>query len=266
MAEWDFSDSDVTFDDPEFTFDGILPLPPVTTPPIILPPLPPAIVPGNQPDIVNRLKRLQPPGWFAEGATPIRDALLTGIANVLAYVFSLFAYLKLQTRIATMTDGFLDMTAGDYFGDGLQREANQSDASYRSRIQAELLPLKNTRQAIINALTLITGIAPVVFEPARPQDTGGLNCGSFALGVAGGLGSLSYPFQAFVTAFRPPGTGIAGVPGLGNPQGALNVGTFECAGASQLSGITDMDIYAAIDSTRTGGVTLWSRIETAPTP
>lgn len=262
MAEWDFSDSNVTFDNPEFTFDGILPLPPVTTPPIILPPLPPVLVPGNQPDIVNRLKRLQPPGWFAEGATPIRDALLTGIANVLAYVFSLFTYLKLQTRIATMTDGFLDMTAGDYFGDGLQRELNQSDASYRSRIQAELLPLKNTRQAIINALTLITGRAPIVFEPGRIQDTGAYNAGTLAYNTAGGYGSMQYPFQCFVVAYRPLGSGIPNIAGYNIPTGAYNTGSqASYVSLSQITGqITDGDIYAAVEGVRMGACIIWMRI------
>jgi hypothetical protein len=264
MAEiWDFSDPTVTFDNPEFTFDGILPLPPpVQPPPIILPPLPPVLVPGNQPDIVNRLKRLQPPGWFAEGATPIRDALLTGIANALAFVFSLFTYLKLQTRIATMTDGFLDMTAGDYFGDNLQREVNQSDASYRSRIQAELLPLKNTRQAIIDALTLITGRVPIVFEPGRIQDAGAYNAGTLAYNTAGGYGSMQYPFQCFVVAFRPLGSGIPNIAGYGDSFGAYNTPSqASYVSLSQIIGqITDADIYAAVEGVRTGATIVWMRI------
>jgi len=219
---------------------------------------------GTQSGIFSRLQNLMPPGWFAPGETPIRDALLTGIANALAFVFSLFAYVKLQTRIATSTDGFLDLTAFDYFGENLLREPNQSDTSYLSRIQSGLLPLRNTRQAVINAVTLVTGQAPIVFEPRRPADCGGLGTGTIALGVAGGIGSLAYPYQGFVTAFRPPGTGIAGVPGLGNPQGALNVGTLQCAGEAAINGITDADIYAAINAVRCGGTTWWARIENAP--
>ena len=215
---------------------------------------------GTQADIFIRLQLLMPPGWFALGATPIRDALLTGIANALAFCFSLFAYLRLQTRIATATDGFLDLIAFDFFGTKLPRGPNQTNASYRSNIQANLFPKRNTRAAIIGVLTQITGRVPQVFEPTRPADTGGLNSGTFALGAAGGLGSLAYPYQAFVTAFRPHGSGIAGVPGLGNPQGALNVGTLECIGASQIDGITDNDIYAAVNSVRTGATILWTRI------
>lgn len=220
----------------------------------------PASVVGTPADILFRLQNLMPPGWFAPGATPIRDAMLTGIASAFAFIFSLFAYLKLQTRIATATDGFLDLIGLDYFGNALPRQSNQSDTSYRSRIQSALLPLRNTRQAIINALTLVTGRVPAVFEPDRPADTGGLNTGTLALGVAGGIGSQAYPYQAFVTAFRPPGTGIANVAGLGAP-GALNVGTLECVGASAINGVTDNDIYAAVNAVRMAGTILWTRIE-----
>jgi hypothetical protein len=189
---------------------------------------------GSQVDILNRLQRLMPPGWFAQGATPIRDAMLTGIANALAFVFSLFTYLKLQTRTATATDGFLDLISLDYFGGKLPR-AGQPDPTYRAKIQASLFPQRNTRAAIIGVLTKITGRAPVVFEPARAADTGAYNNGTLAYGVAGGYGSLKYPYQSFVTAYRP----LAGSPQFG---------------------ISDADIYAAVEGVRLGGSVCWVRI------
>jgi hypothetical protein len=216
---------------------------------------------GDQSDILNRLQRLMPPGWFAPGQTPIRDALLTGIANALAFVFSLFTYLKLQTRIATATDGFLDLIAFDYFGNSLRRLPNQSDASYQSRIQSSLLPLRNTRQAIINAVALVTGRPPIVFEPRRPLDTGVYNGPGLAYSAVGGYGSLAYPYQSFVTAFRPAGTGIPNVAGYGISTGAYNTGSqAEYATAEFTSGVNDDDIYAAINSVRLGGTIVWTRI------
>lgn len=189
---------------------------------------------GDQSDFINRLQRLMPPGWFAQGATPIRDALLAGIANAFAFVFSLFVYLKLQTRIATATDGWLDLIAFDFFRGALPRGAGQLDPSYKARIQASLFPKRNTRAAIIGVLTQITGRVPIGFEPGRAADSGGYSGGAY-YGVAGGYGSTAYPYQSFVTAFRP----LAGTPQFG---------------------ISDADIYAAIESVRMGGTKVWIKI------
>jgi hypothetical protein len=189
---------------------------------------------GSQTDIVNRLQRLMPNGWFASGATPIRDALIVGAANAFALIFSLFAYLKNQTRIATATDGFIDLISLDLFGAELPR-GTLIDASYRSRIKSSVFPQRNTRAAIIAVLTHITGRVPTVFEPARAADTGAYNNGTLAYGVAGAYGSLLYPYQSFVTAYRP------------------------LAGSAQF-GISDADIYAAVESVRMAGTIRWVKI------
>jgi hypothetical protein len=216
---------------------------------------------GDQQDITARLQALMPPGWFAPGEVPLRDALLTGIANALAFIFSLFAYLKLQTRIATATDGFLDLIAFDFFGEELERGPNQSDTSFRANIKAELLPLRNTRQAIINAVTLITGNAPIMFEPQRPADTGAYNEGVLAYNAAGGYGSRNYPYQSFVTAFRPPGTGVPNIAGYGVSTGAYTVPSqLEYSTPAFATGVTDADIFAAANSVRMAGTIIWMRI------
>jgi hypothetical protein len=216
---------------------------------------------GTQTDIVNRLQALMPHGWFPNGLSDIRDALLTGIANMLAFVYSLLAYVRLQTRVATATDGFLDMIAADFFGNGLLRQRNQLDASYRARIQAALFLERGTRNAVIRVLTQLTGRAPIVFEPQRPADTGSYGGPALGYGVAGGYGSLAYPYQAFVTAFRPKGFGIPSVAGYGIPTGAYNTPSqAEYASAAMTSGVLDADIYAAIDSVKVAGTLLWARI------
>lgn len=190
----------------------------------------------------------------------IRDALLTGIANMMAFIYALLAYVRVQTRIATATDGFLDLIAADFFGNGLPRQGGQSDVSYRARIQSAIFLERGTRNALVRVLLQLTGRAPIVFEPQRPADTGGYGvaCGYSA---GGGYGSLAYPYQSFVTAFRPAWTGLASIAGYGTPTGAYNIGSqAEYASLSTVGGIQDNDIYAAIDSVRVAGTIIWARI------
>ncbi|PKN07979.1 MAG: hypothetical protein CVU24_14705 [Betaproteobacteria bacterium HGW-Betaproteobacteria-18] len=194
----------------------------------------------------------------------MRDALLAGVANGLSFIYSLLAYVRLQTRISTATDGFLDMIAGDFLGDGLPRKANQTDASYRARIIAAIFRERGTRKAIIAVLTQLTGRAPVVFEPLRPKDTGAYGL-AYGYGSGGGYGTLLLPFQAFVTAFRPSGGGVAnvapyGVPG-GSVGGGYGVGSMEQVPLASMQGqVTDADIFNAIESVRPAGYTIWARI------
>src|SRR5580698_6737974 len=121
---------------------------------------------GDQSDFVGRLRALLPNGWFADDA-PVLNAVLNGSAYCLALMYSLIAYSKLQTRIATATDGFLDLVSFDYFGAFLMRRLNEMDAAFRVRIFQNLLREKATRHGIIKLLTDLTGQVPVVFEPWR---------------------------------------------------------------------------------------------------
>lgn len=159
---------------------------------------------GDQADFVRRIKNELPSPWFpvtgatdAASATPILDGLLNGIAAGWAFCHKLLHYVKLQTRIATATDVFLDLCSRDYLGNALPRNANESDASFRVRIKAAILQPKATRPAMVQALTNLTGRTPWIFEPANPSDTGGYgNSGmtqgtALAYGTAGGYGSLS---------------------------------------------------------------------------
>jgi hypothetical protein len=217
---------------------------------------------GDQADIVNRLQRLIPNGWFPNGLSPIRDAVLTGYANIFAFVFALIAYVRLQTRIATASDGFLDMIAADFFGNNLLRQANQLDTSYRSRIQSGIFLERCTREGIIGVLTQLTGREPVVFNPQRTSDTGVYNGPGLAYNTAGGYGSMQYPYQSFVTAFRPPNTGLTGLAGYGTPNGAYNgPSSLEYINLAQVQGsVQDSDIFAAVDGVRVCGTIIWMRI------
>jgi hypothetical protein len=216
---------------------------------------------GSQKDTVRRIKSLLPNGWF-QGDTPILDAVLAGIAWALAQVYSFAAYARLQTRITTATDGFLDLISYDFFGIGLPRKLNEPDSSFRTRIKSLLLLERATRAGLIKTLTALTGRIPWVFEPANTGDTGGLNTNSMGLNAAGGLGNLSLPFQCFVIAYRPVGQGIPNIAGLGYPQGALNTPSQSAlSNLSQIVGaITDADIYRTIDSVMPVGTIAWTQI------
>jgi hypothetical protein len=219
---------------------------------------------GDQVDFSARLKSLLPNGWFSDTA-PVLDAVLNGLAYCLAFIYSLNAYAKLQTRIATATDGFLDLVGFDYFGNFISRRTNEADPSWRARIFQNLLRPKATRQSIINLLTDLTGNIPLVFEPWRPLDCGAYGKNIFGYGMAGGYGSLAVPYQGFVTAYRPLGQGIPYVAGYGIPQGAYSTPSAgEWANLSEVAGaVTDVDIYAAIADAKVEGTLVWAQIENA---
>lgn len=219
---------------------------------------------GDRGDMFSRLVALIPVSWFTSGYAAIRDALLQGAAQGLSWVYDMLAFVRLQTRIATATGGFLDMISFDFFGYTLLRKAGQSDASFRARIIANIFRERGTRNAITKVLVQLTGRAPIIFEPQRPMDTGAYGL-AYGYARAGGYGSLLLPYQSFVTAYRPSGGGVAnvapyGVPG-GSTGGGYGVGSHEYAALADVQGqVTDSDIFSAIESVRPAGYTIWARI------
>ncbi len=219
---------------------------------------------GDQSDISSRLQALVPHGWFANGVSPIRDALLAGFSNALASVYALLAYVRLQTRIATATDGFLDMVAGDFFGTTLTRSVNQTDASFRARIIANLLRERATRASLRKVLQQITGQTPVIIEPQNPGDCGGYGAPNCGYAVGGRYGSILLPFQCFVVAYRQANTGIPYVGGYGSSVSAYTTPSrAEYASLGFVQGqVTDADIYSAIDSVKPVATVIWTAIKT----
>lgn len=255
---------------------------------------------GDQDDILRRLKSALPP-WFGTN-TPVMDAVLSGPSSVLSGLYSLIQYAANQTRIKTATDGWLDLIAQDFFARGFQRRPNEPDAAYRARILAEILRPRVTRPAVSKAVLDLTGVAPVIFEPARIADTGALgvtapptfalggiarpqtgltgdstiitgdssivtvDAGSVTFGGIGAWGSLNYPAQFLITAYRPPGAGIpnaAGYTSIAAPTGGggYGSGSLEYVGLANIVGpVTDAEIYATIARTIAAGVTAWTRI------
>jgi hypothetical protein len=216
---------------------------------------------GDQADIATRIKAVLPGRWFAD-TTPVLDDLIAGLAWAWSWVYSLLTYVRMQTRIATATDVWLDVVANDFFGNRLQRRTGQSDDAFRLLIQTNLLREHGTRASIISALRNLTGRAPAVFEPMRTTDTGGYTLGGVGYGSAGGWGNLSLPFQCFVTAFRPSGIGIALVSGWGCPVGGYRAGALEYASLAMVQGqVTDGDIMAAVAEVLPVASIAWTRIQ-----
>lgn len=217
---------------------------------------------GDQNDITARLQALIPFSWFPQGLVPLRDAVLQGIANSLSYLYTMLAYVRLQTRIATATDGFLDLIALDFFGAGLQRLANESDTAYRARIFAALLRERCTRHAVILVLQQLTGRTPVICEPMQTADTGAYSEPGWGYSSAGFYGSRLLPFQAFVQAFRPKVNGVPFVGGYGVAVAGYGVGQAEYVSFTQIgSAVTDSAILAAINSVRPVATRIWTLIK-----
>jgi hypothetical protein len=213
-------------------------------------------------DIVNRVKMLIPNRWFSWVA-PIRDAVLGGLADVMAWCRSLIDYARMQSRLATCTGIFLDIFAFDYLRRYLLRRG-ANDAVFRAKIKATILQERVTRNGMNYAINQLTGSNPSIFEPWNTGDAGGWGTGLFAFNRAGGWGSIQLPGQVFMRVSRA-GVGPTGVPnveGYGGGLGGYGVGRIEYVGStvSQI-GVTDDDIYQIVQATKPIGTTIWTQID-----
>lgn len=219
---------------------------------------------GDQQDIVDRIKATLPSGWFPDG-TPVLDALLGGLASAWSWSYGLLQYVATQARLSTASDIWLDVAAQDFFGSRVVR-AGQSDSVFSSRLRIEILRARGTRASLSSVLTDLTGRQPSIFEPARPSDTGSWGGGgSFITGLAygctGGWGSLTLPFQCFLTAYRPSGSGIAAIAGWSTPAGGYGGGVIEYGDLSMVGvTVTDADIFSATASVMPVAAVAWTRI------
>ena len=220
---------------------------------------------GSQSDIANRLAQVLPPSWFQSGLTN-EPALLQGVGNIMAWVYSLISFAKLQTRISTATGFFLDLMALDFFGRNYGRSVGMTDAVFATGIKKELLRPRGTRAALAQALTDLTGRAPKIFVPSNAPDTGGYHyaCG---YSLAGGYGSLLMPFQSLVVAYRPSTSGVPFIPGYGTitTAGGYSIGGYSTTGEysdiSYIVGpVTDAQIFARVASVAPIGTIPWTRL------
>ncbi len=219
---------------------------------------------GDQSDMQGRLRAMLPRGWFPDDA-PVLSSLLSGLAESWAWLYAVQAYVRLQTRLATASDGWLDMIAQDFAGNRWMRQAGETDTQFSARIAGNLRRLRGTRAALLAAVTALTGRAPTIFEPALASDTGGWGVG-LGWNTAGGWGSLGLPYQCFVTVFRPSGGGIANVGGYGGMSlpfalGGWNTGALLWGDPAMVEGeVTDTQIYACVADCMPAAAIAWTAI------
>jgi len=217
---------------------------------------------GDQNDIYTRLKALLPPTWFGD-SSPLLEGALNACASALSWCYSLYVYARLQTRITTATGGWLDLASYDYFGTSLQRPAGMSDDLFRNQMKINLFRARGTRQAIIDILEELTGNTPTIFEPQRPLDTGSYGGPMIGYGVAGGYGSVMIPYQAFVIAYRPKGTGIPYVAGYQTtPAGYSSPSRGQYVSQEMVTGkVTDAQVYEAVAAVKMEGTLVWVKLQ-----
>lgn len=213
---------------------------------------------GDTNDVINRLQAALPP-WFPDlASSPILAALLTGMADAFATTYNFLSFAALQTRLKTMSGGWLDLFAWDFFAGRFVRRFGETDPSWQPRIQGEITRPRQTRAAIIRMLLDLTGRTPQVFEAFSTGDFGSYGTGTMGYGYGKGYGSLQYPNQVFINAFRTPAQGIPFVSGYGMKGGGYGVGLFGYIDLSLISGpITDAEINADVAATVAAGVTAW---------
>jgi len=220
---------------------------------------------GEQEDIARRIKIALPSRWFSD-KTPVLDVVLRGTSAVLSGIYERIFWVAKQVRLRSADSTCLDALVSDYLGSKCIRRSYEDDASFRARAGRELLRERSTRRAIVTALEDLTGRRPTVFEPRRPFDTGAYANANMpaptalAYGLRGGWGSLNHPFQCFITAYRPLGTGTA--PGFGWGNGGYNTGRIAYADQSILKGrVSDDDIMASVHTNLPLGSVAWLRID-----
>lgn len=218
------------------------------------------MVKGDLTDIAGRITAALPP-WFGD-SNPVLAALVSAFSAAWSFVFGLYVYAKAQTRITTASDGWLDLIGQDFFGAAMRRAPGQTDASMRARILANMFRERGTRAGMISVLTQLTGTAPTIFEPLRPADTGVYGGPLLGYSIAGGYGSMSLPFQAFVTVNFLPGIGTPQVAGYRIQTGGYSTPSrLEYASLSSVSDRASLnDIYAAIDAVKPVGTIIWTAV------
>jgi hypothetical protein len=223
---------------------------------------------GDLADIVARLRATLPKRWFGDAA-PNANAFLAGLANPAVWLFDFIKYLLAQTRLSTASNLWLDLSALDYFGGNLKRWPTESDDSFRSRIRARLFRSAATRPAMISALTLLSGKAPIIFEPTRVEDTGSygsLTSGpnmiaTMAYGQLGAWGNLHLPNQVFLTVYRPATPVVSNLSGYDCSYAGYGTGPLSYVDLGTLVGdVSDAEIQQTIVELLPVNATAWLRL------
>jgi hypothetical protein len=202
----------------------------------------------------------QLPNWWGTDHEDV-DLILEGYITTNTLNYEQFEYVYQQMRLQTMEGNNLDLFSLDYFGGTLPRRTGENDNSYRNRISATLLQEKATRYGMENALFLLTGIEPRIFEPWNPYDCGAYNVPStLGYNIAGNYGSGSYPGEVFIDVYINAYQAMGNYPGY-NTYG-LGYNTAGWYGGDSLIKeiVTDQDVYQVVRITKPEGIKAWVRI------
>ncbi len=209
---------------------------------------------GDTDDMKSRLRAVFP-NWFADPAdSPIAEAVFTGCAAGLSFVYGFIQFAKLQTRISTATGGWLDLAAWDFFNTGFLRRQAESDDSFRSRVLKELLRPRLTKAAILQMLLDMTGRQGIVIELNDVSAIGTWDGPAFGFDTYGGWGSTDNN-GLIIVAQRPINAGLPIMSGFDSPAGGWDTNMFGLLDQSDLVGpLSDADITAQILRTVAAGI------------
>ena len=219
--------------------------------------------------IYNRLIQQLPSNWFSPNDHKLVDTVLQGFITTAKLNFDQLQYVFNQMRIQTATGQNLDLISLDYFGGNLPRKYNgqipETDLSFRNRILATLLQEKTTRYGMQNALYLLTGIQPIIFEPWNYYDCGAYNVPTLAYNTLGKYGSGSYLGQVFIDVFINAFDEMGGFAGYNSTFGGLNYAEpnarlFYGNPSLVKRRVSDDDVYQMINITKPEGILCWVRI------
>ena len=208
--------------------------------------------------------------WFGKDP-PLVDSIIEGYAEIMAFLYASYAYVKEPTRIKTATDDNLDAISFDFFGGELPRKGGETDTHYRNRILIYLLREKATREGMRKILLQLTGFEPIIIEPFRPLDTGAYNePHTLSYNTAGVYSSMNFAYQAFITVFRPLINGLGNFAALNVTNHGYNVvqsptktnPVLNAYGSLALMEgyVTNADIYNAVETTRMNSTRIWVEI------
>lgn len=158
---------------------------------------------GDATDIAGRIRAVLPP-WFGD-SNPVLEAVIGGISSAFAFVYALYQYTVLQSRILTSTGAFLDIVSLDFYGGNLPRLPGELDAAFLVRIRANFFKERGTRRSIVQSINAIPATIANIIEFQRPTDTGGYGMPGFAYSASGFYGSRTRPYQAIVQVLADPG-------------------------------------------------------------
>lgn len=217
---------------------------------------------GDSANFLTRLKRVIPKRWFKIEA-PNRDAVFGGITDALAWIYSLNAFVKLQTRLATATGQFIDLFSYDYLALTQRRRVAENDTVYAARVKKELLRERVTRAGMIGAITDFAGSTPTIIESWNPNDTGAWDRPQTAWDNGVSRWGDTDPLPGFAIIFPPEVVpGPPSRPGWDISRAAWDTNSTAWWDAPQNESYED-EAYAIINETKPTGTPGWVQFATA---